>query len=88
MGSSHRRARNSVDAAVVPGRSDVNTGAENVDEFTVVGEGGELVVDVGCADGADAGFGGGRRGAGVGVGVSGCHGEEDARGDEGCGLFG
>lgn len=86
VGGRHGGAGDGVDAAVIPGRSDVYARTEDVDEFSVVGEGGELVVDVGCADGADAGFAGGRRGAGVGVGVAGCDGEEDAGGDEGCGL--
>lgn len=81
MGRGHRGAGDGVDAAVVPGGGDADTRGEDVDEGAVVAEGGAGVVDVGRADGARGGLRRGRVELRVVVGVAGCDGEEDARGD-------
>lgn len=68
------------------GKHTANTRRKDIDEGTVVGEGGPGVVFVGRADGAGRGFRGWGVKLGVVVAVSGCDGHEEACGDGVCDL--
>lgn len=60
-------------ASANPGGQDVRTGAEDVDNATVVGERGTVVVPVGSTYGACRSFRCGRSASSIGVGVASCN---------------
>lgn len=86
MGRGHGSTRDGVGLAVGPGGGDVGTGGKDIDTSAEVGVVGKDIIDVSGTDSAGRSLRSRRRGRGIGGGVAGGDGKEEAgAGDGGSG---